>query len=245
MTRTDDIAIVLVHGAFAESSSWNGVIERLHADGERVLAAANPLRGVQSDTDYLTSVLQGLPGGIVLVGHSYGGMLITNAAARHDRVLGLVYVAGFAPDWNESAADLAARFPGSTLGETLINFPLPEGGYDLYIAPDRFHDQFCADVPAEQAALMAATQRPATDSALNDSSGEPGWASTPSWFIFGDGDNNIPVAGHRFMADRADAKTIEEIAGASHAVGVSQPDAVVAVIRQAMRTARGTQSPTV
>jgi pimeloyl-ACP methyl ester carboxylesterase len=225
--------IVLIHGAFAESSSWNGVITRLLAKDHTVHAVANPLRGLQADSAYLARTLDSIAGPIVLVGHSYGGMLM-NAAAGHDRVRALVYVAAFAPQRGESAGDLSGRFPGSSLGEALLKFPLGDGSQDQYIVADRFHQQFAADVPADEAAVMAATQRPIVDRALGDPAGDPAWASIPSWFIFGDLDRNIPVAAHRFMAERARARRTEEIAGGSHAIGVSQPEAVAAMIGEAV-----------
>ena len=160
MTRQ---TIVLVHGAFAESASWNEVINTLTAHGFPVIAAANPLRGVTYDSAYLASLLKTIDGPIVLVGHSYGGTVISNAAAGNRNVEALVYVAGFAPEAGESAADLAGRFPGSTLGETLAPVPLPDGGADLYIRQDLYHAQFCADVPESEARRMAAAQRPVAE----------------------------------------------------------------------------------
>lgn len=146
----------------------------------------------------------------------------------------LVYVAAFAPERGESAADLAGRFPGGTLGDTLVPFALADGGTDVYIDQGKFHGQFVADVPAEQAALMAATQRPITEQGLVEPSGaDPAWATIPSWFIFGEEDRNIPAASHRFMAERAGARTTEEIAEASHACVVSRPEAVTEMIRRA------------
>ncbi len=153
--------IVLVHGAFAESSSWNGVLTRLITKGYPTVAVANPLRGVKSDADYVASVLKGIDGPIVLVGHSYGGAVITNAVNDNRNVKAVVYVAGFAPDMGETAVELSERYPGSTLGPTLAPpVVLPDGGKDLYIQQDKFHMQFAADVPANDAQLMASTQRP-------------------------------------------------------------------------------------
>lgn len=222
--------IVLVHGAFAESASWNGVIPALLTQGYPVVAAANPLRGVQTDADYVAGLLAGTPGPIVLVGHSYGGAVITNAATGNPNVKALVYVAGFALDDGESAAVASGRFPGSTLGETLVPVPLPGGGSDLYIDQAKFHAQFAADLPADEAALMAATQRPATDAALNDPSGPPAWRAIPSWFIYGELDRNIPAAVHAFMAERAGARKAVEVPGASHVVMISHPTEVADMI---------------
>ena len=223
--------VVLVHGAFAESSSWDAVIARLLAEGYPVVAAANPLRGVKSDADYVAAVLKSIDGPIVLVGHSYGGAVITNAVNGNRNVKALVYVAGFAPDTGETAAELAGRFPGGTLGPTLAPpVPLTDGGNDLYIRQDKFRAQFAADVPEKQARLMAGTQRPITEAALNEASGVPSWKTTPSWFIYGERDLNIPAAAQSFMAARAGSKETVVVKGASHVVMVSHPDAVAKVI---------------
>jgi pimeloyl-ACP methyl ester carboxylesterase len=239
--------IVLVHGAFAESASWNPVIERLHHHGTvlvaghdrsfgDVVAVANPLRSVPGDAAYVRDVIAGIGGPVVLVGHSYGGIVVTEAAAGNESVVALVYVAAFAPDQGESAFQLSTKFPGSTLADALTAYPLASGGNELAIGRDRFHHQFAADVPAEQAALMAATQRPVTEAALTDGlpTDTPAWRHIPSWFVFGDQDLNIPVGLERFMADRAGAKATREMAGASHALSVSEPDAVTATILDAV-----------
>ncbi len=226
--------IVLVHGAFAESSSWNDVISTLRALEYPVVAVANPLRGVKYDADYTAATLTSITGSIVLVGHSYGGSVISNAAMGNPNVQALVYVAGYAPEAGESAADLSGRFPGGTLGPTLAPpVPLPDGTNDLYIQQDKFHAQFCADVPEAQAQLMAATQRPFTDRAINEKSGPPTWKTIPSWFVFGELDRNIPAALHHFMAERAQARETLEVTGASHALSVSNADTVAEIILHA------------
>jgi pimeloyl-ACP methyl ester carboxylesterase len=227
--------VVLVHGAFAESASWNGVVERLQAESFDVVAAANPLRSLAGDAAYVRDVIAGIDGPVVLAGHSYGGMVITEAAAGNPKVAALVYVCAFAPDTGESAFGLSTKFPGSTLGGALAAYPVATGGNDLAIRPDVFHQQFAADVPAAQARVMAATQRPATDAALTAElpTDTPAWRSLPSWFVFSDGDMTIPVELHRWMADRAGAKGVREIAGASHALAVSQPGPVTASILEA------------
>jgi len=226
--------IVLVHGAFAESSSWNGVVKRLLAQGYPVVAAANPLRGLHSDAEYVASIFKSIPGPIVAVGHSYGGSVITDAAAGNSNVRALVYVAGLAPDTGESAADIGDRFPGSTLGPTLAPpTTLPDGGKDLYIQQDKFPLQFAADVPKPEAKLMAVTQRPVTESALHEAAAQAAWKTIPSWFIFGSLDKNITEAAHKFMAQRAHAKATVDVKGASHVVMVSHPDAVTAIIEKA------------
>jgi pimeloyl-ACP methyl ester carboxylesterase len=226
--------IVLVHGAFAESSSWDGVIVPLMAAGHRVIAAANPLRSVASDASSVADLVRSLEGPVVLVAHSYGGAVISNVPADAGDIRGLVYVGAFAPDAGESANTLAQQFPGSTLGGALRPVPRVDGTTDLYIGVDRFHHQFCADVPPAHAARMAATQRPVTLEALNEPTGShPLWRERPSWFVFGDADLNIPAALERFFARRAGANVALELPGASHALAVSRPDAVVGVILQA------------
>jgi pimeloyl-ACP methyl ester carboxylesterase len=223
--------IVLVHGAFAESSSWDGVIDPLQDAGLDVVAAANPLRGLAADAAAVSDLVRSIDGEVILVGHSYGGAVITNVHADAGQITGLVYVAGFAPAGGESCFDLAGKFPGSTLGEALGPVPRGDGTTDLYIAADRFHAQFCADVPAEQATRMAATQRPVTQEALLEPSGsQPLWQQHPTWFVYGELDRNIPAALQRFMADRAGAHRSVEIAGASHAVAVSHPHETAALI---------------
>jgi pimeloyl-ACP methyl ester carboxylesterase len=226
--------IVLVHGAFAESSSWDRVIDPLVSAGHRVIAAANPLRGVAADAAAVSDLVRTIDGPVVLVAHSYGGMVISNVDADAGEIVGLVYVAGFAPEPGESAFSLAGMFPGSTLGDAVQPVPRSDGTTDLYIAVDRYHDQFCADVSAEQADRMAATQRPATQEALFEPSGERSlWQDVPSWFVFGELDRNIPAELEHFMAKRAHARRAIEIPGASHAVSVAHPDATAHLILEA------------
>jgi pimeloyl-ACP methyl ester carboxylesterase len=231
--------VVLVHGAFAESASWNGVIGRLSAQGYHVVAIANPLRGLKSDAEYVAGVLKTISGAIVLAGHSYGGAVITNAANGNRNVKALVYVAAFAPEAGETAAALSSRFPGGSLGQALAApVALPGGGKDLYIQQEKFRAQFAADVPVPEANLMAATQRPIAESALNEASGAPAWKDIPSWFIFGTLDKNIPYAAQSFMAKRAGAKKTVEVKNASHVVMVSHPDAVAQLISDAAASSR-------
>lgn len=228
--------VVLVHGAFADSSSWNGVIAALQAKGYPVVAAANPLRSVAADAAYVSDVVAGIDGPVVLVGHSYGGQVITNAANGNDNVKSLVYVAAFAPEAGEAAADLAGKFPGGTLGEALAApVKLASGGVDLYIDQSKFRNQFAHDVPAAEAALMAAGQRPITEAALTEKSGDPAWKRLPSWFVYGSGDKNIPAAALQFMADRAGSRRTVVVDGASHVVMVSKPEIVADLIDQAAR----------
>ncbi|GIJ42131.1 alpha/beta fold hydrolase [Micromonospora andamanensis] len=230
--------IILVHGAFAESASWNGVIERL--GGYDVVAAANPLRSLPGDAAYVADVMRGVGGPVILVGHSYGGMVITQAAGDNPSVRALVYVNAFAPDTGESALSLSGQFPGSTLADTLVQYPVSTGGNEVAIGQDAYHRQFAADASADAAALMARTQRPITEQALNDGlTGDPAWRSLPTWFVFGDADMNIPVAAHRFMAERAKPQGQRELPGGSHAMAVARPSEVAETIIEAVRGVGG------
>ena len=234
--KTFTPTIVLVHGAFAESSSWNGVITRLHEDGYTAVAVANPLRGVKSDASVVGAVVASIEGPVVLVGHSYGGAVVSAAANGLPNVKAIVFVAAFAPDAGENSLQLSTRFPGSTLGEALAT-PVKNanGGHDLHIRQDKFAHQFAADVPQAQARLMAATQRPIAQAALAEASAEPAWKKIASWSIFGSADLNIPPAAMTFMADRARSKRSVEVKGASHAVMISHPSDVAALIEEAAR----------
>lgn len=226
--------IVLVHGAFAESSSWDGVLKELIEDGYPVLAAANPLRGVKSDANFVATLLKGIKGPIVLVGHSYGGSVISNVVNDNKNVKALVFVAAFAPEAGETAVELSGRYPGGTLGPTLAApVVLQDGSKDLYIQQDKFPAQFAADISDAVAKLMAATQRPIAEAALSEASGIPAWKTTPSRFIYGDLDLNIPKAALSFMAERANSAETVVIRGASHMVMVSHPDAVAKLIEHA------------
>ncbi|MGN9837251.1 alpha/beta fold hydrolase [Nonomuraea sp. H19] len=232
--------IVLEHGAFADASSWNAVIEELRADGYPVVAVANPLRGPANDAAALRSVLDHVAGPKILVGHSYGGSVISVAGANDPQVKALVYVAAFLPAAGETALELTNKYPGSTLPGTLdpTPFTLPDGttGTDLYIKPGKFHHQFAADVPAGTAALMAATQRPIAQSALEEKTEAAAWKDKPTWAIITTQDLNIPAAVQRYMAKRAHAHSVE--VRASHSVAVSQPKTVADVIEKAARTTR-------
>jgi len=227
--------IVLVHGAFAESSSWDGVVEPVTAEGHRVVAAANPLRSLAADAAAVSDLVRTIEGPVVLVAHSYGGAVISNVDPDAGEIVGLVYANGFAPDAGENCFQLAGMFPGSTLGEkTARPVSRGDGTTDLYIAPESFHDVFCQDVPAPRAALLATTQRPATQEALVEPSGpRPLWKDVPSWFLIGEEDRIIPPDLQRFMAERAGAQRTVAIEGASHAITVSRPDATVHPILEA------------
>ena len=237
--------IILVHGAFNEASSWEGVIRLLRADGYPVIAEANPLRGVKTDSSYLAKVIDSIKGPVVLVGHSISGMMISNAATGKNNVHALVFVAALAPDAGETANDLLSKFPGGTSGSALAPpVPLEGGAHDLYVQPEKFPAQFAADVPAAKARIMALTQRPIVDTAFGEPSGPPAWKSIPSWFIYGTGDKNLPVATSQFMAKRAGAKRIVEIKGASHLVMVSHPAETANLIVEAASSAsQASRSP--
>ena len=232
--------IVLVHGAFAESASWDRVIRSLEGSGHDVIAAANPLRGLATDAAAVSDLVCTIEGPVVLVAHSYGGAVISNVAADAGEIAGLVYVNGFAPEPGEHCFQLAGMFAGSMLGEqTARPVSRGDGTTDLYIARDSFHEIFCQDVDAPQAALMAATQRPATQEALVEPSGErPLWKDVPSWFVIGEQDRIIPPALQHFMAERAGARRTVELPGASHAAPVSQPEATANLILEAAATLR-------
>ncbi|MFD5322658.1 alpha/beta fold hydrolase [Streptomyces sp. NPDC127092] len=233
--------IVLEHGAFADGSSWNGVVAELRADGYPVVAAANPLRGPAADAAALRTVLDHVKGPKILVGHSYGGSVISQAATDDPQVKGLVYVAAFLPAPGETALELTGRYPGSTLPDALdpVTYRQADGttATDLYIRQDAFRHQFAADVPAGQAALMAAAQRPIAQAALEEKTTGAAWKTKPSWAVVTTQDLNIPAASQRFMARRAHARTTE--VAASHSVAVSHPRLVADVIERAARTTAG------
>jgi pimeloyl-ACP methyl ester carboxylesterase len=228
--------IVLVHGAFADSASWDGVTRKLIADGYTVIGAANPLRSVKGDAAVVSGIVKGIAGPVVLVGHSYGGAVISAAANGNSNVKSLVYVAAFAPDQGETALELSGRYPGGTLGSALAA-PLPtaDGGKDFYIEQSKFHQQFAADVSKAKASLMAAGQRPIAEAALTEAAGAPAWKNLPSYFVYGSADKNIPAAALQFMADRAQSRKTVVIEGASHVVMTSKPEQVARLIEDAAK----------
>ena len=225
--------IVLVHGAWADSSGWNASVKQLQEKGYTALAVATPLRSLHGDAAYLSSVLASIDGPIVLVGHSYGGMVMTNAATGNPNVKALVYIAAFAPDEGEKQIELILKNPGSEIGpDTLTVRPYP-GGNDSYITPSVFHRVFAHDVSKKTAAVMAATQRPFDLGILEELSGPPAWKSIPSWYLVATEDHAIPPATQRFMAKRAGA-TIAKVRS-SHVPMNSQPHAVTDLILDAAR----------
>ncbi|WP_158846580.1 alpha/beta fold hydrolase [Saccharothrix deserti] len=226
--------VVLVHGAFADSSSWNGVVALLQDRGYEVVAVSNPLRGVDSDAAYVASVAKAVDGPVVLVGHSYGGVLISRAAQELPNVDALVYIAAFQPDTGDSALGLATRFPGAKLGPDTTAVLVHDGEPELRIKSEDFRDVFAGDLPADTTRVMAATQRPVTEKALTTGlSGEPAWRRLPSWALVATQDNAIPAQAQEFMAERAGSKTVR--VDASHAVAVSNPDAVADLILEAAK----------
>ncbi|GGN47394.1 alpha/beta fold hydrolase [Streptomyces fuscichromogenes] len=225
--------IVLVHGAFADGSGFNAVARRLVADGYPVVAAPNPLRGLAFDAAQVRALLDSIEGPIVLVGHSYGGAVISTAAVGNAQVKALVYLAAFVPETGESAQSLVEKFPGSTVGESLKPVPLPDGQVDLYIDPAVFHPHFAADVSAEEATLYSITQRPAAGAALGEpAAGPQAWHTIPNYNLISDADRIIPPAAQEFMAQRSGAR-VQVVEGASHMVFVSRPGATVALIETA------------
>ncbi|MGH2558488.1 MAG: alpha/beta fold hydrolase [Thermomicrobiales bacterium] len=232
-SATGALTVVLVHGAFADASGWAGVIGELQAAGVSVVAPANPLRGVASDAAYIASVASQIDGPVLLVGHSYGGVVITNAAPQAPNVVGLVYVAAFAPDEGETIQALAEAATDSLLGPALRPAQYPTGpdsepGVELSIDQAMFHEVFAADLPAETAAFMAVSQRPGSALGFGEPSGVPGWKTLPSWAVVATADKTIGVTGERLMAQRAGAITVE--IDASHVVMISQPKAVADLI---------------
>lgn len=229
--------VVLVHGAFADASSWSGVIERLHAKGVPVTAPANPLRGISADSAYMAGVFGQTNGPVLGVGHSYGGAVISNAATDAKNVVGLVFVCAFATAEGERLGEVTATSKDAVLGDALVprQYPGANGGaaaVELAIDPAKFHDAFAADLSVEQAAVMAVTQRPIAESAFSEASGAPAWKDRPSWAVVATGDKAAGTDVTRSMAERAGA-TITELDG-SHVIMVSQPQAVTDVILKAL-----------
>ncbi|CAI7975911.1 Secreted protein [Frankia sp. Hr75.2] len=223
--------VVLVHGAFADASGWNDVAARLIRDGYPVIAPANPLRGVAADSSYLASILATLSGPLVLAAHSYGGIVVTNAATGNANVKALVYVAAFVPDQGETLLGLQTKYPGSKLNETALDLRPHSAGADEYIKKEVFRDVFAGDVPRATTDLMWAGQRPSDVRTLQEPSGAPAWKTVPSWYLVARNDNVLPAAAQRFMARRAGARTVE--VGASHVAMIVQPAATADLIRRA------------
>lgn len=237
-TSTDGpLTVVLVHGAFADGSSWTGVIERLQASDVQVTAVANPLRGISVDTAYVASVFQQIPGPVLAVGHSYGGAVISNAATGASNVVGLVFVAAFAPDEGERLSEVEGSSKDSILNSALVALDYPTSGgagtaVEFAIDAGKFREVFAADLPVEQTATMSATQRPISELAFSEPSGPPAWETLPSWAVVATGDRAAGTDVVRSMAERAGAD-ITEVDG-SHVIMVSQPHVVAGVIEAAI-----------
>jgi pimeloyl-ACP methyl ester carboxylesterase len=234
-TTTSPPTVVLVHGAFADSSSWAGVIERLHAKGVPVVAAANPLRGISADGAYVANVFAQVPGPVLAVGHSYGGAVISNAATGAQNVVGLVFVAAFAPDEGEQLIEITGSSKDSVLGTALVPRQYPTGsgpGTEFLIDPAKARDAFAGDLTDVQAALIGVIQRPVADLAFGEPSGPPAWKTLPSWAVVATRDRAAGTDVVRAHAARAGA-AITEVDG-SHVIMISQPDVVVGVIEAAI-----------
>lgn len=235
--------VVLVHGAFADSSGWSDEIRQLDNDGYKVFAPANPLRGIAPDAAYLRSVLATISGPIVLVGHSYGGAVITNAATGNPNVKALVYIAAFAPDEGQTLGEALAGSKDSMLTLDALDlrpYPLPGGGFsaDAYIKLDRFHKIFAADLPTRVTGVMANAQRPLDAGVLEEETHNPAWKTIPSWFLLPLEDRVIGTDAERVMAERAGSEITE--VRASHAVLISKASKVTQLIEKA---ARATATP--
>jgi pimeloyl-ACP methyl ester carboxylesterase len=231
--------VALVHGAFADSSGWTGVIDHLRAAGVDAVAVSNPLRGIAEDTAYVASALAQIPGPVLAVGHSYGGAIITNAAAEAGNVVGLVYVSAFAPDEGEKLIEVENGSTDSVLNTALVERQYPTGAdggtvAEFSIDPAKFHQVFAADLTEEQAADMAATQRPVSSLGFVEPNGVPAWKTLPSWAVVSSGDTAAGADVVRRMAQRAGA-VITEVEG-SHVLFIARPQVVADVIRQALDT---------
>jgi pimeloyl-ACP methyl ester carboxylesterase len=228
--------VVLLHGAFTDASGYAGIIRILQGEGLDVRAPMNPLRGLASDADAIKRYTTALDGPIVLVGHSYGGAVISQAAPSVKDLRALVYLSAFAPDEGESCASVQEPFPPSLLASTLMPSPYEapgaSGGPDFFIRIADFHETFCADLPDDVAATMAVSQRPLSAAAFTENSTAAGWKTLPSWFLVSERDNAIPPEAERFMAERMGATT--ESIDASHAAFIAQPDVAASLIRKAV-----------
>ena len=227
--------IVLVHGAFADASGFRGLYNELLGEEVTMIAPPNPLRGLTGgDGDYLKGVIGEIDGPVLLVAHSYGGSVIT-AAGTADNVVGLVYISGFAPDEGENLTDLQSKFPPPGIIPYIVQHMLPDGGSEFTLAPQGYHESFCADIPADDAAFYAITQRPLAGVALTEPASTPAWRTRPVWAVLGTADRCIDPGVHRFSYERMGA-TVTEIEGASHVVMISHPREVAEVVMTAVRT---------
>jgi pimeloyl-ACP methyl ester carboxylesterase len=229
-----DPTIVLVHGAFADASGFRGLYDELLGEDLSIIAPPNPLRGLSGgDGEYLKGVIGEIDGPVLLVGHSYGGSVIT-AAGTADNVVGLVYISGFAPDEGENLTDLQSKFPPPGIASYIVQHELPEGGNEFTLALQGFHESFCADLPAADAAFLAITQRPLAGVALTEATPTPAWRTRPSWAVLPTADRAIDPGVHHFSYGRA-GSTVTEIEGASHVSMISHPKEVAEVVKTAVR----------
>jgi pimeloyl-ACP methyl ester carboxylesterase len=225
--------VVLVHGAFADASGFRGMYDELLSERVPMIAPPNPLRGLTGgDGDYLKAVIAEIDGPVLLVGHSYGGSVIT-AAGTADNVVGLVYISGFAPDEGENLTDLQSKFPAPGIIPYIVEHNLPDGGKEFSLAPEGFHESFCADIPADDAAFLAISQRPLAGVALTEAAGTPAWKTRPTWAVLPTADRCIDPGVHHFSYERMGA-TITEIEGSSHVAMISHPKEVAEVVMTAV-----------
>jgi pimeloyl-ACP methyl ester carboxylesterase len=241
-TESQNPTVILVHGAFADASSWARVLERVQDTGIAAEAIPNPLRGLTVDGEYVASVLGQIEGPVVLVGHSYGGAVMTYASSKAPNVRALVYVASFGLDQGVSANQSVADYPPPELASSVEVRSYPNGnaqGVEALIERERFHSAFCADVPAEAAAVYGASQRPVAVHALDEPLAvQPGWATIPSWFVIAAADHSIDPDSQRAAAARMGATTVE-IEGGSHSIALSRPERVAAVVIDAAAAVAG------
>jgi pimeloyl-ACP methyl ester carboxylesterase len=232
---TSEPSIVLVHGAFADASSFRGLYDELLSQDVTVIAPPNPLRGLSGgDGEYLKGVIAEIDGPVLLVGHSYGGSVIT-AAGTADNVVGLVYISGFAPDEGENLTDLQSKFPAPGILPYIVRHELRDGGDEFTLAPKGFHESFCADIPAADAAFYAISQRPLAGVALTEAAPTPAWRSRPVWAVLPTADRCIDPGVHRFSYERMGA-TVTEIEGSSHVAMISHPREVAQVVMTAVHS---------
>src|SRR3984957_19391696 len=226
--------VVLLHGAFADASGFRGLYDELLREGVSIVAPPNPLRGLSGgDAEALKGVIAEIDGPVVLAGHSYGGSVIT-AAGTAENVVGLVYISGFAPDEGENLTDLQSKFPAPGIIPYIVPHQLPDGGQEFTLAPEGFHESFCADIPVDDATFYAISQRPLAGVALSEAAPTPAWRSRPVWAVLPTADRCIDPGVHHFSYERMGAQ-ITEVDGASHVVMISHPKEVAAVVMTAVR----------
>jgi pimeloyl-ACP methyl ester carboxylesterase len=234
--------VVLVHGAYADASGYAGVIRKLQSRGVEVRAPMNPLRSLAFDADAIARYATTIEGPMVLVGHSYGGAVISEAAPMLSDVIALVFLSAFALDQGESCASIQEPFPAPMLASAIVPSPYDApgapGGPDLFIKISEFHQAFCADLPASVAAAMAVSQRPLSAAALTETAATAGWKNLPSWYMVSERDNAIQPDCERYMARRMNA-SVESVSTGSHAAFIASPDIAASLILKAIETTWG------